>query len=105
MPNTHKQVAYHSKIKNKQSKNHDHNHVHEISGWLEKQRRVRGWVWKKYWFVLDGDQLGYYKQPDDQVILCSDLSGRALYLQTMTMVWTNSVKLNATSLGSLLQNI
>ena len=32
-----------------------------MEGWLEKQRKLKTWVWKPYWFCLEGDQLAYYK--------------------------------------------
>ena len=38
-----------------------------FESFLEKQGKLKTWSWKKYWFVLDDDQLAYYK--DTQVII------------------------------------
>ena len=32
-----------------------------FDGYLEKQRKVKTWAWKRYWFVLEDGQLAYYK--------------------------------------------
>ena len=36
-----------------------------FEGWLDKRRKHKTWMWKTYWFCLEGDQLAYYK--DKQV--------------------------------------
>ena len=38
-----------------------------MEGPLEKKGKFKTWSWSKYWFVLDEDQLCYYK--DSQVRL------------------------------------
>ena len=38
----------------------------KYQGSLEKQGRLKTWSWKKYWFVLQDDQLCYFK--DEKVI-------------------------------------
>ena len=42
-----------------------------MEGWLDKRRKLKTWVWKTYWFCLEGDQLAYYK---DKKVSCVNMN-------------------------------
>ena len=37
----------------------------KFQGALEKQGKLASWSWKKYWFVLENDQLSYFREQDN----------------------------------------
>ncbi len=45
-----------------------------VEGPLEKKGKFKTWAWSKYWFVLDEDQLCYYKDSQvlDNTVISSD---------------------------------